>query len=73
MLQPIKLRVRAARCKLNIATGLLDGMVGARRAIASRVGATVVGGREMRAAADDRGQLRAAMQARDDCRKMKIS
>jgi hypothetical protein len=31
-------------------------MVGARRAIASRVGAAVVGGREMQAAADNRGQ-----------------
>jgi len=41
-------------------------MVGARWAIASRVGATVVGGREMRVAADDRGQSRAAMQAREN-------
>jgi len=38
-------------------------MVGARRAINSRVGATVVGGREMQATADDRGQQRATMQA----------
>jgi hypothetical protein len=30
--------------------------MGARRAVASRVGATVVDGRKMRAAADDRGQ-----------------
>jgi hypothetical protein len=29
--------------------------MGARRAVASRVGATVVDGRKMRAAADDRG------------------
>ena len=35
-------------------------MVVARRAIASTVGATVVGGREMQAAADDRGQARDA-------------
>ena len=44
-------------------------MVGARRAFASRVGAAVVDGREMRAAADDRGPPRATMQARDDCDK----
>ena len=31
-------------------------MVGARRMVASRVGATVVDGHEMRAPADDRGQ-----------------
>ncbi len=31
-------------------------MVGARRAIASKVGVAVVGGREMQAAADDRRQ-----------------
>ena len=43
-------------------------MVGARRAIASRVGATVVGKRELRAAADVRGQPRPTMQARDDCK-----
>ena len=30
--------------------------MGARRAVASRVGAAVVDGRKMRAAADDRGQ-----------------
>ena len=47
------------------------GMVGARRAIASTVGAPVVGGREMQAAADDRGQPRTTMQARDDCKKKK--
>ncbi len=32
--------------------------MGARRAVASRVGATVVDGRKMRAAASDRGQQR---------------
>ena len=31
-------------------------MIGARRAVATRVGAAVVDGRKMRAAADDRGQ-----------------
>ena len=31
--------------------------MGARRAVASRVGATVVDGRKMRVAADDREQL----------------
>ena len=39
-------------------------MVGARRAVTSRVGATVAGGREMRAAADDQrltGQPRATV------------
>ena len=44
-------------------------MVGARRATASMVGASVVGGREMRASADDRGQPRATIQARDNCNK----
>ena len=34
-------------------------MVGARRAVASEVGAAMVDGRGMRAAADDRGQPRA--------------
>jgi len=33
--------------------------MGARRAVASMVGATVVGGLEMRAKPDDRGQRRA--------------
>ncbi len=35
-----------------------NGVVGARRAFASMVGAAVVHGLEMRAAADDRGQPR---------------
>ena len=48
-------------------------MVGARRAIASKVGTTVVGGREMQAAADDRGQPRATMQAREHCKKQNKS
>jgi len=34
-------------------------MVSTRRAVASKVGAAVVDGRKMRAAADDRGQPRA--------------
>jgi hypothetical protein len=34
-------------------------MMGARRAVASRVEAAVVDGRELRAPAEDRGQLRA--------------
>ncbi len=46
--------------------------MGARRAIASRVGTTVVGGREMQAAADDRGQPQATMQAKDDCNKKNL-
>ncbi len=33
-------------------------MMGARMAVVSRVGATVVDGRNMRAVADDRGQQR---------------
>jgi len=41
-------------------------MVDTRRAVASKVGALVVDGREMRAAADDRGQPRATVQARGD-------
>ena len=32
-------------------------MVGARRLVASKVGATVVDGHEMRAPADDRGKM----------------
>jgi hypothetical protein len=36
-------------------------MVGARRAIASRVGAAVVGRRDLRAAADDRGRPHATI------------
>jgi hypothetical protein len=39
-------------------------MVGARRAVATKVGATVVDG--MRAADDDRGQPQAIVQARED-------
>ena len=44
-----------------------NGMVAARRAIACKVGAAMVDGRGIRAAADDRGQPRAINQARDDC------
>jgi hypothetical protein len=36
-------------------------MVGATRLVASRVGATVVDGHEMRSPADDRGQPRATV------------
>ncbi len=50
-----------------------DGMVGSRRSIASKVGVAVVGGREMRAAADDRDQPRVTLQARDDCNKKQKS
>ena len=47
-------------------------MVGARRAIASRVGAAVVGGARdaSKRPSSDRGQPRAT-QARDDCNKSK--
>ncbi len=48
-------------------------MVGARRAVASEVGAAMVDGRGMRATADDRGQPRAIVQAKDDCNKKEIS
>ena len=44
-------------------------MVGARRAVASKVGAAVVDRRGMRAAADDRGQQQAIVQARENCNK----
>ena len=45
--------------------------MGARRAFANKVGATVVDGRKMRAAVDDRNQPRATLQARYDCNKIK--
>ncbi len=44
-------------------------MVGARRAVASKVGAAVVDMRGMRAAADDRSQQQAIVQARENCKK----
>ena len=47
----------------------IKGMVGARRAVASKVGAAVVDRRGMRAAADDRGQQQAIVQARENCNK----
>ena len=40
---------------MNIKNG---GMVGARRAVASKVGASVINGGERRSAADNRGQPR---------------
>ncbi len=48
-------------------------MVVARRAVASKelIGPTMVDGHGMRAAADDRGQTQAIVQARDDCNKIK--
>ena len=47
----------------------IKGMVGARRAVASKVGAAVVDRRGMRATADDRGQQQAIVQARENCNK----
>jgi hypothetical protein len=47
--------------------------VGARRAVACRVGASVEDGRKMRATDEDRGHPRAIVQAKDYCKIKQIS